>query len=97
MIAVLDRLLPFANGQVFATVDERTWPLAPNWWLVLRASVWRGWAAPLPVRFARILVFDELAALYGGREEFDDLVRQAVGKDFAGRWGLELDPQRPVG
>jgi hypothetical protein len=92
MIAVLDRLLPFTNGRVVATVNDQSWPLAPNWWLVLRAPVWRGWAARLPVRFARILVFDELVALYRGRGEFDDLVRHVVGTDFASRWGLELDP-----
>jgi len=97
MIAVLDRLLPFANGRVFATVGDRSWPLSAHWWLVVRGCVWRSWANHPPVRLARILVFDELARLYGGPHEFDDLVRHVVGHDFGNRWNIEFNQQRPAG
>ena len=47
----------------------------------------------LPVSNARILVFDALAAIYGSRQQFDQLVQRVVGSDFAGRWRLSLsDP-----
>lgn len=42
-----------------------------------------------PVPSARVLVFDDLASVYGTRREFDDLVQRIVGTDFAGRWNLE--------
>lgn len=90
MIAVLDGLLLFGDGCVFATVGDQRWPLAPHWWLVLRASVWKTWAAGLPVRFARILVFDKLARLYGDFNDFDTLVHNVVGSDFAKRWRLQM-------
>lgn len=97
MIAILDGLLPFADGRVFATLGDRSWPLRAHWWLVVRERIWRSWADRLPVHRARILLFDELARLYGGPREFDDLVQHVVGNNFAGRWNIEFNPQRPVG
>lgn len=94
MIAVLDRLLPFANGRVFATVGNRSWPLSEHWWLVVRECVWKHWATQLPVRLARILVFERLAQLLCRTScEFDDLVLQVVGNGFANRWNIRFDEQ----
>ena len=91
MIAVLDRRLPFVNGRVCARIGDQGWLLGPHWWLVVRERVWNSWAVVLPVRLARILVFDELARLYGDGHDFDDLVRHIIGNDFAKRWRVELD------
>jgi hypothetical protein len=41
----------------------------------------------------RILLFDELARLYGNRAEFDHLVEQVVGTNFATAWKLDLEPK----
>jgi hypothetical protein len=91
MVAVLDRLLPFAVGHVSAVDGHRTWRLADHWWLVIRQRVWLSWAHRAPVRSARVLVFDQLARLYGGPAEFDQLVRDVVANDFAYRWEIDFD------
>lgn len=90
MVGILDRLPPFSDSEIFATVDDRIWPISTHWWLVVRRRVWRSWANRSPVRLARILVFDDLAQIYGGPREFDDLVRQVVGNDFASHWKVEF-------
>ena len=91
MVAVLDRLLPFAGGRVSAVDGHRTWDLSERWWLVIRQQIWRSWRNQLPVNAARILVFDRLASLYGDAAEFDQLVRDIVGGDFAARWQIAFD------
>jgi hypothetical protein len=98
MVAVLDGLLPFTASRVFAVDGSKTWPLAKNWWLVLRQSVWDRWQSEMsemkseiesPVRNARILAFDKLASLYGTQDEFDRFVLATVGSDFARRWQID--------
>lgn len=91
MVAVLDRLLPFAVDQIAAVDGQRSWPLADHWWLVVRQPVWESWGKQLPVQSARILVFDELARLYGSTDDFDQLVRSTVGSDFAARWQIQFE------
>ena len=92
MISVLEGLLPFADGHVSAVRGDRTWPLSQKWWLIIREQVWGKWKNRLPVRSARVLVFDDLARLYGTRGDFDELVHRIVGAEFSKRWKLELSP-----
>ena len=89
MVAVLDRLMPFAAGHVSAVDGKRTWPLREHWWLVIRQRVWHSWARQLPVRSARVLVFDDLARLYGDASAFDQLVHDTVADGFAARWQID--------
>jgi hypothetical protein len=96
MVAVLDGDLPFRRPQVFATTGEGTWPLSENWWLVIREHIWKdSWdkpkGRPLPVRHARILVFDERVRLYGTRAEFNQLVREVAADDYSAAWNLNFE------
>ena len=93
MVAVLERSLPFEGSRLVAHMDDSQWNVAKNWWLVVRQSVLDRWrnSNDIPVASARILVFDSLAAIYGSRQQFDQLVQRMVGADFAGRWGIPLN------
>lgn len=94
MIAVLERSLPFTGTPTLtAKADGKQWNLAGAWWLVIRQSVFDKWqkAEDIPVKSARILVFDRLAEVYGSRQQFDQMVQRVVGSDFARRWGLDLN------
>lgn len=96
MVAVLERNFPFAGESILvAEFDDEKWALVRPWWLVVRQSILQKWqkANDIPVASARILTFDSLAALYGSRQQFDQLVQRVVGSDFAGRWKVPLsDP-----
>ena len=94
MIAILERSLPFAGApSLTAEVEGTQWTLAQPWWLVVRKSVLNRWqkANDIPVKSARILVFDALVQVYGSRQQFDQMVQRAVGADFAERWGIDLN------
>jgi len=92
MIALLDRQFPFKSGQICASLGNRSLTIAEHWWLVVRESVWINWASISPLRSARILVFEQLARVSCRTAcEFDDLVLQVVGNDFADRWRIRFD------
>lgn len=94
MIAVLERSLPFDGAPTLvAEVEEVRWTVAQPWWLVVRQSIVNKWrkADDIPVKSARILVFDSLAQAYGSRQQFDQMVHRVVGSDFAGRWRIPLN------
>lgn len=89
MVSILDRLMPFDADEVLALDGDSAWTLAGHWWLVIRQKVWKTWAEQPPVDSARILVFDELARLYGDADDFDQLVLAVVAGEFASRWQIE--------
>ena len=94
MIAVLERSLPFEGvPTLVAEVDEARWTLALPWWLVVRQSIVDKWikARDIPVKSARVMVFDSLARIYGSRQQFDQMVQRVVASDFAGRWRIDLN------
>jgi len=90
MVAVLDRLLPFDEDRIEAFDGDISWTLTSHWWLVVRRQVWQGWRNKIPVESARILDFDSLASIYGRQDDFDRLVRETVGADFAQRWDIQF-------
>lgn len=94
MIAVLERSLPFDRAPtLIAKVEDARWILGQPWWLVVRQSIVNKWreADDVPVKAARVLVFDSLAQIYGSRKQFDQMVQRVVGSDFAGRWRIPLN------
>lgn len=94
MIAILERSLPFDGAPTLvAEVEDARWTLAQSWWLVVRQSIFNKWhrAENIPVKAARVLVFDTLAQIYGSRQQFDQMVQRVVGSDFAGRWSISLN------
>jgi hypothetical protein len=94
MVAVLDGSLPFEDRRILATLGNRSWPLPMHWWLVIRERVWTSWMRSVPLRFARILVFEQLARLScRTATEFNDLVLQVIGKDFAEPWKITFNEQ----
>jgi len=93
MVAVLDRALPISGDlQITASVADREWTVAKPWWLVIRATTFAHWRVPehLPIRHARVLLFDQIARTFGSRDEFDELVKRIIGSDFGSRWDLHF-------
>jgi hypothetical protein len=91
MVAILDGLLPFPDGQVFAVANGQARPLCQHWWLVVRHQVLTSWNGSLPVRNARVVTLERLASLLGREEVFDALVRRIIGNGFAASWNLVFD------
>jgi len=88
MVAVLDRALPFpGEAELDAQFEHRTWSIGKEWWLVVRRRVWRSWRSS-PVRNGRVAIFEDLAKIYGSPQDFDELVAEVVGSDFANRWAV---------
>jgi hypothetical protein len=93
---VLERSFPFSEeAELIAHIDGRTWSVNRTWWLVVRRQAWQSWRGVAPVRNARVLLFEDLASLYGSDREFDELVTQVVGTDFANRWKVYEEALRP--
>jgi hypothetical protein len=93
MIAVLERSMPFEGEcRLFAKTNETSLLVRKPWWLVVRQSVFQTWNIrnDIPVKSARILLFDELAQLFGSRQHFDGMVNRLIGSDFSRRWQLQL-------
>ena len=88
MVAVLERDLPFPGAELVACIDGHTWSVHQTWWLVVRRRVWQSWRKTSPVRNARVLLFEDLASAYGSEREFNDLVQESIGTDFARRWRI---------
>jgi hypothetical protein len=93
MFSVLERSFPtdLHRPLVSAAFDGRNFVLAEPWWLVVRPTVYHRWPSDLPMRSARILLFDRLASLYGSESDFDSLVTDLVGDGFARRWQIALE------
>lgn len=61
--------------------------LVAPWFLVVRASTWRGWGAKPPaLSNAHVAVFEEIAAAHGDAGAFDRLVLEQVGNGFHAAW-----------
>jgi len=88
MVALLDRRVSFPFSHISAIDCERTWLLTEHWWLIVRRQVFRSWNRKSPVSNARILVFEDIAATYGGADEFDRLVIETIKNGYAIRWGI---------
>ena len=88
MVSVLERDLPFPGGKLVVGIDDGEWIVSQAWWLVVRRRVWRSWRKTSPVRNARVLLFEDLASMYGSDREFDELMTEIIGTDFANRWGV---------
>lgn len=87
MVAVLEHDFPFLEeAELIAHIDDQEWRVHRAWWLVVRRQVWKSWRGMAPVRNARVLLFEDLASIYGSDREFDELVSQVIGTDFASRW-----------
>ncbi len=97
MIAVLERSMPFEGEcRLFAKTNETSLLLRKPWWLVVRQSVFQTWniRSDIPVKSVRILLFDQLAQLFGSRQQFDGTVTRLIGSDFSRRWSPQLPDSR---
>jgi hypothetical protein len=93
IIAVLDgRYASLSTSSVpLAAVGKIAMvPLATEWLLVLRRVVWRGWTTngKPSLKHATIVVFEDLVPLVGGPSEFNQIVLNLLGKEFAQAWDL---------
>ena len=99
MFAVLERSFAreLQDPVVNVALDGRSLALAEPWWLVVRPTVHRKWPGnDLPMRSARLLLFDRLASLYGSERDFDSLVAALVGNGFGQRWRIAFEGSRPA-
>jgi hypothetical protein len=64
--------------------------LASQWLLVVRESVYESWRRTgwPQMRHAHVIIFEDLAQLIGGARQFDDMVKELIGGDFAEAWEI---------
>lgn len=90
LAALLDRRVEDkAEGiRIQAFIGSQRWEVAETWWLVVRRSVWQRWAETrMPnLRHGRILILDDLVQNFGGKEDFNSLVRELVCADYYDLW-----------
>lgn len=92
MVAVLERSFALDSGvELIGAIAHARWEIAKPWWLVVRRETLAGWRdrARPPLASARYIAFESIAAAYGSASEFDRLVAEVVGTDFAARWGIK--------
>jgi hypothetical protein len=93
MIAILDGRFSqreLAGVHLSARIGNRAVPLSREWLLLLRGTIWQKWAKRSPSfnRPCHVILFEEFVPAVGGPEEFDGIVRELIGNEFAAAWGL---------
>ena len=92
MMAILDRNFPRVQPEEELRVELRKEPIAlhEDWFVVVRRRVKETWVTDCPqFRRAKVLAFEGLVDAFGGREPFNDLVRDLVAcNDYYAEWKL---------
>ena len=94
MIAILDgrfTQLDLVNTTLVAEVsDSISCQIDPEWIILIRREVWNKWRSSPPQfnRPCRTIVFEELVPAVGGSVEFNCIVADLVGDEFAQAWDL---------
>ena len=90
MMAILDRRFPHeARGDLKAIVNgAEKLTLTRDWFVVARCRTVERWRTSRP-KFSdhvRLLAFEDIVETYGGKEEFNALVREMLEVDFYEEW-----------
>ncbi|MCU0674957.1 MAG: hypothetical protein MUE69_19470 [Myxococcota bacterium] len=97
MIAILERREPIPRlGDLMANINHVPHRIDENWLLVVRHEALLAWEKSRrpALSSGKIVSLEELVEAYGGREEFNILVRSRIDFDYFDRWGVKLSQER---
>ncbi len=90
MVSVLERLSDeSANVPIYAEYEGRRCTLARQWVLVVRAQVANQWSRgerPALSSYCRLVVFEDLVEVFGGRQRFNQVVASLLAGDYYAEW-----------
>jgi len=86
MISILDGLLPKqCTEKLSITYSSKTYQLQTSWILICREKVIKNWnenGYPDLSRSCKIVCFEKLVELYGGKEPFNKLVSELLDQNY---------------
>ena len=91
MMAILDQNFDFADPPTSLSVqlDDKTVPLCRDWFVVAHKQIldrWKGNSRPAFSCHAKCVSISAIVEAFGGREEFNDLVREQLTFDYFSEW-----------
>lgn len=96
MVSILDGNLPneSAGKDIKAAYEDLEFRLRKRWVLVVRQSVLNSWlnsAIPRLSERCVIISFEEIAGMFGGGDQFNNLVKEIIEADYYQLWLGDLD------
>lgn len=91
MISILERYLPAqCEGQTLSvTFGDNRYALSEKWTLISRQAVIDKWLTsgkPCLSQNCKIVSFEDLVRIYGGKTEFNQLVSDVISMDYYTEW-----------
>lgn len=102
MMSILERKFPEGVPRDDLRVklsDEVPLTLSHSWMVVAKAIALKNWGAPARPAFSehvRFVSFESIVDCYGGKAEFNELVREMLAFDYYDAWVKGLNVELPV-
>lgn len=91
MISILERKLPkcISNEDLYITHNGQQYKLTKKWGLICRDKVIHNWKSngyPELSDNCSIISFEKLVTSYGGKDKFNELVKELISFDYYDNW-----------